>query len=239
MRWQLTEPHYLNVPGTKWEQTIIDRNTGRPSRKSFTVPMHLHPESDVDWNRMDGYIGFITVCHEGGGHPDGKDIVFIGDPTPGMLPLDDEARELSGRFSWTPTEGTDDISQSNSFANKMLNGLIKDMAELQAGVQRAPQAEGLGELIATMREMMQSQMLMFQMMMEKGTKPVQDASSVVYDETQHVADDEPPIEDALAPTESEIAEAEEAARVLAADAERRGKIVLEAGKTISPRIRRG
>jgi hypothetical protein len=117
MRWQLTEPHYLNVPGTKWEQQIQDRITGRQVRKSFSVPMHLHPESDVDWNRMDGQQGLITVCHEGKGHPDGRDIVFIGDPTPGMLPLDDEARELSSKFSWTPTEGTDEVSQANSFAN--------------------------------------------------------------------------------------------------------------------------
>lgn len=239
MRWQLTEPHYLNVPGTKWEQTIVDRNTGRPQRKSFTVPMHLHPESDVDWNRMDGFVGFITVCHEGGGHPDGKDIVFIGDPTPGMLPLDDEAKALSGKFSWTPTEGTDDISQSNSFANKMLNGLIKDMAELQAGVRGAPQAEGLGELIATMREMMQSQMQMFQMMMIKQSLPVQSREVSVPGDEKQVIDEELPIEDGDPPTEEEIAEAEEASRVLEAESAARAQLAAAAGKTIPPRMRRG
>lgn len=240
MRWQLTEPHYLNVPGTKWEQQIQDRITGRQVRKSFTVPMHLHPESDVDWNRMDGQQGLITICHEGKGHPDGRDIVFVGpkgepnpDPTPGMLPLDDEAQELSSRFSWTPTQGTDDVSKADSFANKMLNGLIKDMAELQAGVSRAPQAEGLGELIATMREMMQTQMQMFQMMMQKQAPPV------VYDPSQHVVDDEEPIEDALEPTETEIREAEEASRVLETESMKRAEAIASAGKTVPPRMRRG
>lgn len=236
MRWQLTEPHYLNVPGTKWEQTIVDRNTGRPQRKSFTVPMHLHPEADIDWNRMDGHMGFITVCHEGGGHPDGKDIVFIGDPTPGMLPLDDEARELSGRFSWTPTTGTDEVSQANSFANQMLNGLIKDMAELQAGVRSAPQAEGLGELVATMREMMQAQMQMFQMMMAKQAMP---AVILAEPDPEQVIDDEEPIEDGEEPTAEEIAEAEEAARVLEAESAARAQAVAASGKTVPPRMRRG
>jgi hypothetical protein len=233
MRWQLTEPHYLNVPGTKWEYQIQDRITGRQVRKSFSVPMHLHPESDVDWNRMDGQQGLITVCHEGGGHPDGRDIVFIGDPTPGMLPLDDEAKALSATFSWTPTQGIDDVSQSNSFANQMLNGLIKDMAELQAGVRSAPQAEGLGELVATMREMMQAQMQMFQMMMAKQAMP-----QVVIAEPEQVIDEEEPIEDAMEPTAEEIAEAEEASRVLEAESVKRAEAIAASGKTVPPRMRR-
>jgi hypothetical protein len=84
-----------------------------------------------------------------------------------------------------------------------------------------------------MREMMQTQMQMFQMMMAKAAP-----APVIYDETQRVVDDEDPIEDAKPPTESEIAEAEEASRVLAAEAEARGKAILESGKTIPPRMRR-
>lgn len=235
MRWQLTEAHYLNVPGVKWEQTIVDRNTGRPQRKSFSVPMHLHPDSDADWNRMDGQQGIITVCHEGKGHADGKDIVFIGDPTPGMLPLDDEARELSARFTWTPTQGTDEVSKANSFSEQLLSGLIKDMAELQAGVQRAPQAEGISELVKAMREMMQTQMEMFQMLMLKNMQ----AEVAKQDREAQIIDDEAPLDDPEPPTEEEIAEAEEAARVLEAESVKRAEAVAASGKTIPPRMRRG
>ncbi len=102
-RWKLTEPHYLKVPGTKWEYTMQNRTTGKPQRKVFDVPLYLNPEDEGDWNVREGYDGYIAVCHEDKGLP--SDIAFIGDPTPGMVPLDDEARELTARFAWTPTQG--------------------------------------------------------------------------------------------------------------------------------------
>lgn len=155
-RWQLTEPHYLNTPDSKWEFETKDRTTGRSVRKQFAVPLHLDPNIESDWNYQERIgnnmvDGSIIVCYEGKGEP--KDIVFTGAPTPGMLPLDDEAKEISAKFDWVPTAGLDENSQFNSFAQQTL---IKLTAELK-NVQQAPQIEGMSEFMKTMAEMMKMQ----------------------------------------------------------------------------------
>jgi hypothetical protein len=156
-RWQLTEPHYLNVPGNKWELEIRNRTTGRPERKQFPVPLHLDPDIEGDWNyaeRVGQNVvdGKIIVCWEGKGQE--KDIIFVGPPTPGMLPIDDEAKAESAKYSWTPTQGLDIESQQNSFSQKLLIGLTE---ELKGAAQAAPQAEGMNEFMKTMAEMMKVQ----------------------------------------------------------------------------------
>jgi len=89
--------------------------TGKPVRKMYKVPKHLDPRLEDDWthrpenNNMDGE---IIVCWEGKGLP--RDIIFEGNPTPGMLPLDDEAKEVSSHFSWTPTQGIDEDSSARA-----------------------------------------------------------------------------------------------------------------------------
>ena len=50
MRWKLTEPHYLNVPETTWEQKETDRMTGKQVRKAYPVPLYLNPKEESDWN---------------------------------------------------------------------------------------------------------------------------------------------------------------------------------------------
>ena len=153
-RWQLVEPHYLNVPGTKWELTTNNRKTNRPERKSYSVPLHLHPDIEADWTRRDGEEGIITVCLEGKGHPDGRDIPFIGSPTPGMLPLDDEAREISSKFDWKPTQGLDDVSQAESHTSKILGGLIDQLTDIKVKASEAPGIAGMDKFMETMSAMM-------------------------------------------------------------------------------------
>lgn len=155
-RWQLTEPHYLNVPGTKWEMQITDRVTGRPKRTVFNVPLHLDPNIESDWNYTDRIgnniaDGKIIVCHEGKGED--RDIIFIGDPTPGMLPIDDEAREISARFPWKPTQGLDEASQAESFQQQLLVSL----SNMKDQVSAAPKVEGMSELMKAMADMMKMQ----------------------------------------------------------------------------------
>ncbi len=155
-RWQLTEPHYLNTLGSKWEFETKDRATGRSIRKQFPVPTLLDPNIEGDWNYRDAVgnnmvDGSIIVCWEGKGEP--RDIVFEGPPTPGMLPLDDEAKEISSKFDWIPTQGLDDNSQFNSFAQQTL---IKLTSELK-NVQQQPQIEGMPEFMKMMAEMMKVQ----------------------------------------------------------------------------------
>lgn len=88
-RWSLRNPHYLNVPGNEWQHEETDRETGRRNRKMYEVPRLLDPNNPQDQN----YPGEVIVCHEGKG--DRKDIIFLGEPTPDMEPLDDEAKAIS------------------------------------------------------------------------------------------------------------------------------------------------
>lgn len=102
-RWKLIEAHYLNVPGTTWEAKEVDRSTGRQVKKVFNVPLYLDPKDEADWNYRreqdpDLQDGGIIVCLAGKGRP--RDIVFEGDPTPCMIPLDDEATKISLGFHW-------------------------------------------------------------------------------------------------------------------------------------------
>jgi hypothetical protein len=38
-RWRPTAKRYLNVPGNAWEYRETNRDTGRPTRKGFDVPV--------------------------------------------------------------------------------------------------------------------------------------------------------------------------------------------------------
>lgn len=203
MRWKLTEPHYLNVPGTKWEFTIQNRVTGKPQRKVFDVPLYLNPEDEGDWNIRDGFDGYIAVCHEGKGNP--SDIIFIGNPTPGMLPLDDEARELTAKFAWKPTQGTDEESKMASFSNQILNGLIDKMSDAQVAASTPAAIPGLDQLIAVMTQMMAQQ----GELIARLSQPIRTVGTEALVDDQ-VVEIEEPLEEAE-PTEEEIAEAAKAA----------------------------
>lgn len=169
-RWQLTEPHYLNTKDSKWEFETKNRTTGRSERKQFPVPTHLDPNIEGDWNYTDRIgsnivDGKIIVCWEGQGEP--KDIVFEGPPTPGMLPLDDEAKEISAKFDWVPTKGLDENSQFNSFAQQTLIKLTEELKSTAA----APQIEGMAEFMKTMSQMMQTQTEILAMLAGKKVEP--------------------------------------------------------------------
>lgn len=90
-RWRLINGHYLNtVEKTEWEHKETDRMTGKANRKMFIVPAFMDPNDPADHN----YPGEIIVAREGTNH-ERKDILFQGDPTPDMEPLDDEAEAIS------------------------------------------------------------------------------------------------------------------------------------------------
>lgn len=121
-RWKLTAAHYLNVPGTEWEQKETSRETGRQVRKVYPVPLHLDPDDRASQNRD----GEVIVAHEGS---DKKgDFVFLGDPTPDMEPLDEEAEALSEarRPFWLikPDSGIGYGDQLVAAFEKQIQGLI-------------------------------------------------------------------------------------------------------------------
>lgn len=93
-RWRLRSAHYLNVVSrwgekVEWEYSETSRDTGRRARKLFPVPLMLDTNNAADYN----YPGEIIVCKPGTGSP--LDIEFLGDPTPDMEPLDEEAEAIS------------------------------------------------------------------------------------------------------------------------------------------------
>jgi len=199
-RWKLTEPHYLSVPSERWEHTTSDSRTGKPIRKMFRVPKHLDPRLEDDWNvRINGMDGEIHVCYEGKDDPKYPDraIVFEGNPTPGMLPLDDEAKEISGKFNWTPTQGIDEESQRHSFYAKLGDTLIDQMTELKVARETAPPNPGMDKFMETMLAMMaQNQQILAALAGKVQAAP----------EPEQVIDVEEPLDEAE-PTEEEIAEA--------------------------------
>lgn len=94
-QWRLRSPHYLNVPGTTYEQVEVSRETGKQARKSFTVPRLLNPEDPNDCNRD----GECVVYHAvDGARAPRFGHEFVGDPTPEMEPLNGEAEAIQATF---------------------------------------------------------------------------------------------------------------------------------------------
>ena len=157
-RWKLTEAHYLKVPGTKWEYTETNRVTGRPMRTQFDVPLYISPHDDGDLKEFgQPPNGDIVVTNA----PDGKfpkDVEFLGPPSVGMVPLDDEAKAQTAvleKRGLSVTQGLDSEDQNASYVNRMLSGLIDQMTDMKVAPQ-AP-APGMVEFMATMAGMMQKQ----------------------------------------------------------------------------------
>lgn len=153
-RWRLKDKHYLSCPGTEWEQKEVDLNTGKQARKVYTVPRHLDPDSPDDQN----YRGEIIVCHDGKGQD--RDIVFIGDPTADMEPLDEEAEKISTAVARRRVHPIESLSSTvdaprsvsagvdpEAFRQMQANieGLMQANADLQArlAAAEAPPAKGV------------------------------------------------------------------------------------------------
>lgn len=159
-RWRLAAAHYLNlVDPAIWEYKEVDRKTGRPKTRKFEVPTLLNPEDPADWNIVHernqfgvAEAGEIVVCYAGkGGDP--RDIEFVGDPTPDMVPLDDEAKEISAKFAerWShPIE-----SLSGTYGEALLDDLQAEAARVRAEQNKPAQVEGMTELLTALSQMMQ------------------------------------------------------------------------------------
>lgn len=148
-RWKLSCNHYLMTQSpTEWEYMETDRFTGRQIRKRYTIPRLLDVKDPGDWTNKwgptDSQDGEIIVCLPGKG--EAKDIEFLGDPTPDMIPMDDEAKAISEKFTprWAyKPDGEVTFSQS------LVDKFQMEMAEKTAAPQQVEIA-GLGELISAM-----------------------------------------------------------------------------------------
>ena len=140
-RWRLTNPHYLNVAqlpdGTKieWEHKETARETGRTVRKLYPVPMLLDPKDSADHN----WPGEIIVTQEAeGAHVNPRDLVFFGDPTQEMEPLNAEAEAITEaqRERWNhPIESLPSTMSGDeaAFMERMMTAFAK-----QVGAAVAP-----------------------------------------------------------------------------------------------------
>lgn len=165
-RWKLMTGHYLNTHDTEWEYTEQNRSTGRPERRRFAVPRFLNPNDPADWNYSwgpkDNQDGEIIVCHAGKGDP--KDYVFDGDPTPDMVPLDDDAKVISAKFveRWRYKPDTE---VPGSFSQTLVDQFQSEMAQAEA---KPMQIEGLDKLVAAIAESnAQTQKLLQQVIVER------------------------------------------------------------------------
>jgi|SRR5215475_2787785 len=85
-RWKLSVEHYLHTdPPSEWEHKETDQSSGRQMRKVYPVPTWLDKETIVS----------------DGNNPKPGDIVFVGEPTPDMQPIDDEAEAISRKIEAT------------------------------------------------------------------------------------------------------------------------------------------
>jgi len=153
-RWKLACAHYLNVGSdSEWEYVESSGGKkGKQNRKRFIVPRFVDPRDPSDWTRSWGRDadadGEVVVCYEGKG--DSTDIVFQGDPTPDMIPVDDEARAISTSFEerWRYKPEGAELGYSQS----LIDEFQKEMAESTA---RPVEIPGLQDLAAAVAQMAQ------------------------------------------------------------------------------------
>lgn len=128
-RWRLTQPHYLKVLGTQYHYEETDRETGETNRHAFDVPRFLHPENPRDCRSPEGCV----VAHEGSTVR--GDWLFVGEPTPDMEPLDDEARTISESFAAKWKHPIDSIESQGGFGEALLRKLDQQLTQVLAGAK--------------------------------------------------------------------------------------------------------
>ena len=150
-RWKLMTAHYLNlIEPTEYEYKETTRR-GDQVRKRYSVPRMLDPLDPKAWNNSWGNSsdleGEIVVALPGKGSP--RDYEFTGDPTPDMIPIDDEAREISASFAQRWSFKPDGEA---SFSQSMVDRFESAMAEAQAK-PAAIEVTGLDKLLETQAQL--------------------------------------------------------------------------------------
>lgn len=169
-RWKLACSHYLNtVKPAKWRYSHTDRVSGDLVEKEFIVPRLLDVQDPKCWtNRLSVGVpvsrggsdadadGEIIVCLPGKGLL--GDVEFIGEPTPDMIPQDEEAQEISDSFQdrWAYKPDVPEQTYSQAIVDRSAQAV-----EAMEQAARAPvQVEGLTDLVAMMgQQMAQTQAL--------------------------------------------------------------------------------
>lgn len=157
-RWKLTAGHYLPVPGNEWEQKETDQMTGKQARKVYIVPQYLDPKDKADQNYPAD--DMIVVALQGTAHQP-RDIIFTGDPTPDMEPLDDEATAISAKRKPFWSHPIDDLPGSGiSYAESRMLEFQGQIAALEAKMPTRPpeQASKLEAEVARLTKLVETLM---------------------------------------------------------------------------------
>ena len=123
-RWKLAAPHYiLLIPRTKYKYEETDRQTGERNEAVFDVPRLLDPDSPRDCRTF----GECVVCI---GPPTVKgDWQMDGDPTPDMVPLDEEAEKISTARKPFWGHPIETLPLQGGFSDMLLGNLEKQLTE--------------------------------------------------------------------------------------------------------------
>jgi hypothetical protein len=116
-RWRLKTAHYLMLsPASEWEYKETDQMTGNEARTVMKVPTYLDPKART-----------YVVCHKDKGQP--GDLVFLGDPTDEMEPLDDEAIAISEARKPFWVRPFEDLPNT-TMAERIMESMQKSLADL-------------------------------------------------------------------------------------------------------------
>lgn len=136
--WRLTGKHYLNVTipddpdnPIEWIYEETDTRSGRRIRKRYKVPLYMNPDEPSYYHVN----GELYVAKEGKVPPMKGALLFDGDPTPDMDPMDDEAEAISAscKAKWTAPMGeTAFPGQGGNFGDKLLAQLSEQLAAVMA-----------------------------------------------------------------------------------------------------------
>lgn len=147
-RWRLRAKHYLNVEGVDWEYKETMQN-GKQKRMTLPVPMFLDPDDASEHTPMGS--GEIVVALSGYAHQK-NDLIFTGQPTPDMEPLDEEAEEISASYrdSWKHPIESLEGNYGETIANDLAAQLTK--AIQAAGGLASPQTDEVAKLRETLAQ---------------------------------------------------------------------------------------
>lgn len=124
-KWKLTAAHYINVPGTEYEYKEVDRTSGKQAKQVFEVPLLLDPKDPSCCNR-DGEC--IVVQNERAGP---SEYIFVGDPTPDMEPLNEEAEAISAQHRSRWVKPIDSLpANGDDYGSALIKMFERQMSEL-------------------------------------------------------------------------------------------------------------
>ncbi len=135
-RWYLTAPHYLKLRDPlKWEYTETSRITGRPRRVQFDVGYYVDPNDESQCQEKPSEWREQGRCWVSDGK-DSKpgDIIFVGEPTPDMIPdpenLDDESHKITAFLKTRKWKDFNPADAMQSFSQAMIDGHLQAQAEV-------------------------------------------------------------------------------------------------------------